>query len=347
MICHFNAFGNGPLTDYGRALGANAITGKLFTNATDEELGARAGFLGTTQLPFWLRPQLGYRGLYYVPALGKSGSPRWIHMSADASVVLKVLNDKLFAVGTVGYAPTPRGYTSSQVSHAISREHYVGVQISKGLRFQAGMTDIVFGVRIPDHNAFSRTKTLLAQNDQTHGISAHWGSRFFELGVHAFAGNLFQQKTKRLKGAATLFEFDAAEKLRLGASLLVSQNSYRKHNVAALHLRMAAGEGSSILTELGWLQDGALSASVQSGSYAFFQSMSRLGRGVHFLATGEYYSQVTFAPSTRIFRVGPGLQYFPMNRVEMRFDLLGTRTLGDGRAQSDTFDGLAQIHLWF
>src|SRR4051812_8082036 len=82
--CHFNPMGNGPLTDYGRALGATALAAKPFfvsDKVTDDELGEKSGFLGSVDaLPDWLRLQGSYRGMELVSSLESQPTGMWIHM---------------------------------------------------------------------------------------------------------------------------------------------------------------------------------------------------------------------------------------------------------------------------
>src|SRR5687767_5167006 len=67
ITCHFNGQGSGPLSDYGRALWAAEIGGRLFAGGrTDEQLGEAAGFLGKKELPWWIRPGIKPRQLHVI-----------------------------------------------------------------------------------------------------------------------------------------------------------------------------------------------------------------------------------------------------------------------------------------
>ena len=98
LNCHFNPAGGGPLTDYGRAVGATAFAAVPFytkkSGATpeeiDERLGQQSGFLGSVGLPKWLRPGANFRTLYLQQNItGDSSVSRWITMQAEANLVLK------------------------------------------------------------------------------------------------------------------------------------------------------------------------------------------------------------------------------------------------------------------
>jgi len=172
LNCHYNPGGNGPLTDYGRALGATVIAAKPFFDkrATDEQLGQQSGFLGTHPLPAWISLAADYRGLQIFDDIGGSSAPagssrsRWIHMQAEGSLVLKTLRDRLFGSATLGYVPVPRTVPPAErslISTWISREHYVGFRPHKSFGVYAGFMDQTFGLRVPDHNAYIRSNLQL------------------------------------------------------------------------------------------------------------------------------------------------------------------------------------------
>src|SRR5687767_7021170 len=109
LTCHYNGHGNGPINDYGRALWASEIAGRaLAFGRTDEQLGEAAGFLGSVQLPFWLRPGFKSRGLAYRPNPGGDGEFRYILMQAEANLAIAFDRDqKYMIVGSFGHAPVP------------------------------------------------------------------------------------------------------------------------------------------------------------------------------------------------------------------------------------------------
>lgn len=349
IVCHFNPFGHGPLTDYGRALGATAIAAKPFYNTriSDQDYGEQSAFLGTfANLPDFLRLQLGYRGMGYTA----TGISRWIHMQSDASAIIRFREDKHYSVVTVGLTPAPAGTDVPDRDKVISREHYVSFLVKPQTRISLGMQDVVFGIRTVDHTAASRRITKLRQNDQVHGLQAHFGFSNAELGFNFFLGNLFQDVLVRPIGASAMAEIDIVEKMRLGFSALASTSSVRNRNAAAIHLRLGAGEGSSFLFETGLVYDNIKTTNTPTtGAYVYSQSMTRLIRGLHVLFTAEYSTPDTFLPTVRTFTAGPSIQYFPINRLELRSDLWGSRLMGQERDQEppDSFVWLNQVHLWF
>ena len=347
LTCHYNPLGDGPLTDYGRALSAIEISGKLLASGrSDEEIAKASGFLGPLgELPSWLRLEAQYRGLYLQAGI-QSDKPnrRWINMQADLSAILKFMEDKLVAVGTLGYTPTPA--TASSTSNLISRQHYVGYKPLKSFGVYAGMMDVAFGIHIPDHNAFLRSRTVLDKNDQVHGVLLNFFGKSWDSSLHLFAGNLFQDADLRQKGLSDVTEFEVLENFRVGGSLLATSGTFRSRQMAAFHARLGIGKGSSILAELGLVRDVPVGQTTKLGDVYFLQSMIRLFPGLYLLMTFEHYAQDFTTSGPRFYRIGPSIDYIPFQRVEFRLDFLGSRTLGTGTLNPDVYTVQSQVNIW-
>lgn len=350
MSCHYNPFGNGPLTDYGRAVSATSLSDRLTwkSSTTEETIAGNSDFyFGKKNLDEkykWLRPSASYRGLFLTRALGQdSQSNNFITMDAGVGLVLKFLNDKLIFSGSISYAP-PKGIAES-VQEYRSREHYVGYRINEKWGVYTGLMDKVFGIRVPDHTAFSRTTTNNNQNDQTHGALVHYTAKKFEAGLQAFIGNLVQDSELRQKGVTGQVEYALNETTRLGTSLQVSSSSLQDINMYAFHLRKGAGKGNSVLFELGQVNKDTVGIGKQQSTYLFLQNHISLRRGLWTILTAEAVKPNSDF-SDYILRFGPGLQWFPTQRVEIRTDIYNSKTYGSS-SLTDEWYIASQLHLWF
>lgn len=352
ITCHYNPYGNGPLTDYGRALAATIVTDRAFIPETvsDEELGERSGFFFKKPKSTWFRPNLSYRGLWYKRDIDSDSSEaEVIHMDANITLVGKFLeNDKLITVFNFGYAPEPRGRNGLEDEpNYRTREHYIGYRFSPKFGIYVGLMDKTFGLRIPDHIAFSRSTNGLAMNDQSHGLLVHTGGEKWELGVNAFVGNLAQDAELRQVGASAKFEYDVASKIRVGASALSSKSDFLERYINAFHMKMGVGKGSALLVELGEGTKTQVSGGQETKSrYALTQGYFQARRGTYGIMTIEYFKQ-NLDKESYVMRFGPGLQYFPFPRVELRADIYNTRIFSDSLVSDDTWDLTGQLHLWF
>ncbi len=355
IACHYNPMGNGPLNDYGRSVGATTIAGRMFyskaTRMDDEKVADRAGFLGTTPKNTWFRPSASYRGLYLERNFSqKNQQDQWINMDGSAALALKFLDkDKLTMVAQISYAPAPAASRSGGVKYEEyrTREHYIGYRFSKEFGLYAGLMDKAFGIRVPDHVAFSRILTGMTQNDQTHGILAHYFTGKFELAVQPFAGNLAQKNEKlRQAGATTQFGFATGEHSRVGGSLLHSTSQYLTENMYSFDARSGFGKGHSLLFEAGQADRIPKGSEKISSRYVFMQNQWLIGSGLFTLLTVE-----AMIPDTKVaaetYRFGPGIQWFPIYRMELRADVYNTRQHAAAAYSDDTWTVTAQVHLWF
>jgi hypothetical protein len=353
LNCHFNPFGGGPLNDYGRVVAATLVSSSAFypKSWTEERLANSSGFLFRKPKQNWLRTQLNYRGFQLVrnPGSSTTEQKQWINMQADGRVILKFgENDKFVAVANYGYSPQPQQLPKdTKTTEWRTREHYLGYRFTPKFGLYAGLMDKVFGIKVIEHIAFSRTSPQVTQNDQVHGVSAHYLGEGWELGAQGFAGNMIQRSDLRMKGGSVMLEKTVFDIHRIGASVMSSQNEYLKLLSYSAHTRLNLKEGSAILAELGQTNKQTLNGSDDTTSrFGLLQTYLRPWRGSYFLANIEYFNRDVQQEDYTV-RWGPGFQYFPIQRIELRLDLYNTRNFSANSSTRDTWMYLVQTHLWF
>lgn len=351
ITCHYNPYGNGALNDYGRALSATAISDRWLhdSKTSEEKIAENSGFLYMKAFNSWVRPSVNYRGLSLKRNLGKDTSTsQYIHMQADVNTVIRFQgSDKYIASVSYGYAPTPRAQKNENVGNYRSREHYIGLRPSSDFGIYIGMMDKVYGIRVPDHIAFSRSVTELAQNDQTHGVLLHLNKEKYEVGVNGFVGSLYQSEDLRQKGFSTKVEYNYSNTAKPGVSLLKSSSEHVENSLFSVHGKFGFSKGSSALIEVGRKKQKIITTQKETESlFVFLQNHILLRRGTYFFMTGEYF-QPNIEKESETFRFGPGLQYFLVQGVELRVDLYNTKSFSPEAATKDSWDFAGQIHLWF
>lgn len=352
LNCHFNPFGGGALNDYGRVVAATGIASRaLYPDSWGEEkLAYTSGFLFRQPKQGVVRTQINYRGFQIVrnPGSSESEVKQWINMQLDGRVILKLgENDKFVAVANYGYAPkpTPPPPGDDQPEWR-SREHYIGYRFTPQFGVYAGMMDKVFGIKVIEHIAYSRTIPQVTQNDQVHGATLHYLGEKWEMGLQGFLGNLEQDEDLRMKGVTTMVERTVFDFHRLGASVLSSQNEYLELLAYSAHARFNLKEGSALLLELG-----QATRKTQNGTddrtsrFGLLQSYLRPFQGLYFLTNVEYSAR-DIEQEDYTIRWGPGIQYFPLQRLELRFDIFNTRNFSPDSSTKDTWMYLIQTHLW-
>lgn len=352
LTCHYNGQGNGPLNDYGRALWASEIAGRMFANnRTDEQLGEASGFLGSKQLPWWIRPGVKARNIAVQSNPGAKSDTRSILMQAEVNAAIFFKQDQSFAfVGSFGQAPIPMRLKGTKegedTKEWISREHYFRYQWSENFWIYAGMMDKVYGLRLVNHTAFSRTRTGLSMNDQAHGMIFHYIQPTWELTFNAFGGNMYQDAELRQTGGSVMYEQDIADAWRVGASALYSSNKFVKNTRFGLHSKTGLGHGSALLFELGLIDDAPMAGESRMGYYLYSEAMQRIYRGYHFFITGQVYKDRLEGGRAENLVAGFGVLAFPMQRFEFRLEAESLRQMNNSPAVTkDGWKAMAQLHI--
>jgi len=351
LNCHYNPMGNGPLTDYGRTVGATGISSRMLypSNWSEEKIGSLSGFLFRPPKQDHIRTQANFRGMQMVQSFGSPNSKSsWITMQAGGQLVLKFLtDDRLTLVGELGYNP---GSTQSRVSgqsdkNFRSREHYLGYRFNPEFGIYAGFMDKAYGLRVSEHIAFSRVFTDNAQNDQTHGVMLHGIKNGFEGSIHGFVGSLFQSSDLRQKGVSFQIERDVGEH-RVGVSGLRSSNNYVGITSYAAHSRINFNDGSALMFEIGQVHRKADSGvGGRISRYGLLQTFSKATQGLYLIANIDY-GKSDLSLDQSLLRWGPGVQWFPIQKLELRADLFNSRVFNVNSTTQDSWMLLLQTHVW-
>lgn len=350
LTCHHNPYGAGALNDYGRALSATKISDRLFRSKdlTEEQLAENSGFLYKKPDTSWIRPALKYRGLSFQKSVGTPTSKtEYIHMLARAQLTLKYgERDQFFVSGNFDYAPDPRGGQVENEDNYRSREHYLGYRPFSSYGIYIGLMDKVFGVRVPDHIAFSRTINSLTMNDQTHGIVNHLMLGQWEFGLHAFIGNLAQDEDLRQKGFSAMIERAFGPRFKGGISALSSSSEFVELSSGAVQAKIGFESSSSLVLEIGQRKQSIiLLESEVSSRYVFTQGHLYLKRGLYLINTVEYLKRDVDLENS-VLRIGPGVQYFLTQGLELRADIYNSRIFSQENVSEDVWDLALQVHLW-
>lgn len=353
LTCHYNPLGNGPLTDYGRAVSATALAGRDWysSTTTEDTIANHSGFLFSNwDKNKYIRPSINYRQLYLTRKVGTEKEQKdQILMMLSANIVVKNADNTTYFVGEIGQAPEPTGgrADTEEEPNIRSREHYIAHRFAPSWGVYLGLMDKAFGIRIDDHTAYSRSTNGLAQNDQSHGILVHYVGDKFEGAINYFMGNLQQDQDLRQVGGSTTFEYTIGPMTRIGASLLSSKSDYVADSATAIHSRIGFGKGSSVMLEIGDTKRQAVEGDKGYNSrYYFMQNQISLRRGLYFNYALEWFIP-DVEENAKSLRLGPGIQWMPGQRVEFRFDLYNSRAFNPNGVAEDTWDFAGQIHLWF
>jgi hypothetical protein len=353
LTCHYNGQGSGPLNDYGRALFASEFTSDALTSKKPDQLADESGFLGSTELPWWIRPGFKYRGLLLRSDLGSPKAlDRWINMQGDLDLVFNFdKKSELAFIFNYGYVPTPRRFVSSREpkpSNYLSKQHYLRWQMQRGLMLYAGLFDKIFGIRHADHTAYNRSTIGLGQSDQSHGIALQSSSEMYDISGGFFMGNLSQDRELRQVGGSLMGEYYLDKTYTIGASALQSESDFKKETRYAVHSRLGFAKGKSFILEVGLFENASKTSIVKSnkGYYTFLEGLVGLSKGYNFLTTYQIYKpDVETTDGILTNRLSLGFLIFPWQRTEMRFEVVNVRSVAAQNTSPDQWNLQSQVHI--
>lgn len=354
ISCHFNSHGNGPLTDYGRALFSQEIASRAFVpkKVDDETLAGHSQFIPGVDLPFWIRPSLKARYLYLLENPGSSQSQKhFIRMQRDVNMTFAADRDQKIILqlnlGLTNESQTDYYQNGKKVSY-VSREHYIRFFPVKKLLLAAGLMDIAYGLRTGDHTSLARDPLGFGYDDQVHGALAQWFEEKWDGTVHAFVGDLSEPKHARRTGESVMFEYLTSETNKAGFSVMQAKSEDVKQFRAAIHDRFGIPnvKGSSIIGELGYRGDKNLqSLAASQGLYAVLQSIINISRGYNIQTSIERYQKDFKSTASETSRWTLGFLTFPLQRTEFRFGIVQYKTYSPTLAAQDITQLQGQLHV--
>lgn len=352
LTCHYNGQGSGALNDYGRGVWASEIAARhLYPSSWSlEDMSAKSGFLGSVELPYWLRPSIKARSLQLEMNPGSSKKvSTYYPMQLDFSLAVPLDQEQRYLVSvTYGYKPDPANPTRRNFNRILLREAYARINIGEPYWVYLGKLDKVFGIRTVDHTAYSRVATGLTQNTQSVGGILHYIQETYEITGQYFVGdpNSLTPTTEQ-KGFTFMTEYDFDVAVRAGFSLLSSKSDAKLGiNAYALHVKQGIGKSAALLVEQGIVQTKDETAPLTlNASYTLAETSVRLTRGVHLLTNVERYVKDVSTAFPEQWKFGLGFQYFPTMRYEVRLGGVHTRATSTGTVTPDQWALQGQLHV--
>jgi hypothetical protein len=136
------------------------------------------------------------------------------------------------------------------------------------------------------------------------------------------------------------------EEHRFGFSAQASENQFVEIASYAFHTRLKIFEGSALLLEAGQVHRDSKSATGSRISrYGLLQAPIKATQGLYILGNLEFGKANLFGESSNL-RWGPGIQIFPVQKMELRADLLNTQSYSVSNPAQSAWTFLFQTHVW-
>ncbi|WP_413290525.1 hypothetical protein [Bdellovibrio sp. HCB337] len=356
ITCHYSGQGGGALNDYGRALFATEITARdLYPDTMDEEeIGNKSGFLGTKPLPWWVRPGVKYRGLWFQNNPGSTNSTdKFYNMQSDINLNFFFDQQQTYTlITTASYTTYPRSFATSRedkTPYWFAKEYYLRWKTTvKNLWVYLGQMDKVYGLRVADHTSVSRSPIGLGQFDQSQGVIVEYSPAKWNIAGNIFFGNAAEEPEVRQKGLSVSGEYEIYEKYRVGGSAMTSKSETVEWLRLAGFTRMGLSKGSSLMAEVGLTQNKSLlpaNGNALKGMYATLESWVLIRRGYNLLSTIEYAKADLESTASEKMRWSIGGIMFPLPRTEVRTMLVNSKYATPDTGVPDNWQLQMQLHL--
>lgn len=366
MPCHTDPSGGaGALTAYGRAQSDLLLRMRYGESTESGEADSTSGLLWglVPTLPEQLRLGGDFREAYYSNKVdGIPAQQEFITMRADLYGDIKV--GRFRAAGSIGYVPQGdllASLTPNPSDNAISREHWVGVELDDdgAWLLRAGRINLPFGIRMIEHTLWVRTLTRTDMDDsQQYGVAMSFAKDKLRGELMGIAGNFeIHPDVFRERGYSTYVEYALTTTAALGASssftratrdIVYGVTDYRYMNgVFARYTPVQSlvflGEADSVYQSLTW--------NGHRGGYAAFMQVDYESvQGLHFMVTGEAMnSGASGEPSS--FDGWLSAVWFCLPHIDLRFDgiyasLGNAASAGVPASHTGQTTWLAQFHVF-
>lgn len=361
LTCHNNGMGHGSLNDYGRALFSSEIASRaVFPNKwSNDDVAKTSGFLGSTEIPWWVRPYVKYRSLNNQTKPGSPASEtKFYQMQSDIGATFMFDQDANYLLDlTYGQVTPNEAARRGQISAAdaasrgssgvyLLRQYFLRAQPVESWWIYIGLMDKVFGIRNVDHTSYQRSTLGLTQYAQSDGIIVQKVGEKYEATFNAFNGNSkVVDQTQEQKGYSLMSEYEPVEKMRIGGSLLTSSSTVNKLTALGLHYRQGLKKGNSLMAEAGVVQTEATAAPKLNGQYMMVQTMFLMTRGYHLESFIEKSNRDTLTIQPDRWRYGVGVLAFPAPRLELRFGFIDYRAVSQSSTNQDDWVIQGQLHV--
>ncbi|AGH95499.1 hypothetical protein [Pseudobdellovibrio exovorus] len=353
MICHESGSGGGALTDYARGVYASEIAANPFGLDEETSVGI-SNFLGSVELPWWVRMGLKYRSLT-VERFPGSSQKQQLHYNMQNDLNLNFYGNQkrtLALINTISYLDNPLAIAPNKAiagnERVFMKEYFLKYQFAKDWWLQAGFMDKVFGIKTANHTSVNRAQLGLGQHDQVHALQFQWARPNEDLFLQFWNGNMHLPSPDQLKGGSIFFEQKWGNSNAYGAAVLYEQKENYNQSLLEIHNKMGFGNGNALLMELGHRQEKIkllTSTAENKTTYVFTQGNLNLTRGLFFLSGLEFSKNDSGGSALELLKWDLGFLAFPIQRLELRFSGVNQKTYNATEAAKDQWIIQSQIHL--
>ncbi|HKO89548.1 MAG TPA: hypothetical protein VJU61_00255 [Polyangiaceae bacterium] len=298
--CHTDVSGGETLTRMGRVEAEELLT---WSAASPGEMHAYSQFLFGLREPEGIRLGGSYRHMlvYTAPKDGAASDlaqfPMQLDLYGSAHLGMLVLGGSIgVARGITGSANVRGAQINRELEEgwiALSRSHFIGVQLDPHTLLRAGRIALPFGLRIPEHVMWVRESTRTdRESDQQHGVALAYSDGPLRLELMGILGNFqIYPDRYRERGYSAFAELLVSPTGAVGVSSLLTfanedrftQDVRAVRQAHGMSARLGVSREWALLAEADFLKEGRRGW----GGAGLVQTDYEPLRGLHLLLTGE------------------------------------------------------------
>jgi phosphate-selective porin len=328
--CHVSPSGGGVLNPYGRNLSSELIS--TWSNKGEE--GFLHGAVDTSSVDEWLAIGGDYRGVqvhtdYTQKSTGVNNvDGRYINM--QIGLELGIIQPKWAVVGFIGQYNFNDAAHYNRITSEVSRLYGL-YKPTDEITLKVGRFQPNFGINLPDHNLSTRVRLemgMLSYRGGKISIEDKEAAELFWLGEEynfSLAGYKIRDSlaTDNDKGFTFTGSKVFAEKLKVGIQGLSEKSDTREKKIYGLTGHLGWNEKWSTLAEVDSVKTTPNAAAETTGIAAIHRTGYEAFKGFQVLVLNDYYQSNVDKGSTKLYRYGPGLIWYP--RPHFDFQLFYTK----------------------
>lgn len=334
--CHTSPSGGGTINDYGRTFSGEGLS--TWTK-TDEE-SIFHGLIKREKIPKWLSIGGDVRAVQLYVDNPRQTLAQSIMMQADFEAAVRL---KKFTIDlSIGRMQT----SQAKPPKPGSRRFFVMYNFTDEVMVRAGRFTPVFGINLPDHIINTRQYTGLGQGLETYNVEASWITDTWNLIGTAIQGPADTDTAKQETGGSAQLAYGFKDTHKVGASYLGVRSETQIRQLGGVHALLGFTEHLYNLAEFDWHWATQINSSQTTQSFFVYDRIGyEIHRGIHLLATVEFWKTDVTQPRSENNRYGIGTQLFPRPHFDIQALWTRWRTLSSGEYYQDY--AWAVFHYYF
>lgn len=337
--CHVSPNGGGVLTEYGRSLSRELIS--LQSPATvglSDELSE-----APPAIKKWFLPGGDVRAIQTYLDTPKVKRADFFLMQADFMAAF--LWSQWTFVTSLGIRGGPNSVEDR--NDIFSRLHYLMYQATDTLSVRAGRFIPQYGLNEPNHTLVTRDGLGFGEASETDNIEVASANDRWDAFATAVLGRQEGPALDREQGFALSTSYNFLDKNKIAVNVYHGKNSSSDRWLAGVWGIFSLSEKVFLLSELDhqWFTDLRTNQASTRGGVSYQRLGYEVWQGVQVYATHQlsYLSFDSVLSRTDAF--GPGVDFFPREKFEVRAEYLKQRTMARG---PDYFDfAWLLLHYYF